>query len=86
MTTIIPTAKIKISFKNSTLTAPPIRKDKPTAPKTKRIIQYRVDNPEWALSDIANAYNEEYNDNMSKSSVRTILMKVMQLAEDANHG
>ena len=54
--------------------------------KTKRIIQYRVDNPEWALSDIANAYNEEYNDNMSKSSVRTILMKVMQLAEDANHG
>ena len=45
--------------------------------KTKRIIQYRVDNPEWALSDIANAYNEEYNDNMSKSSVRTILMKVM---------
>ena len=54
--------------------------------KTKRIIQYRVDNPEWALSDIANAYNEEYNDNMSKSSVRTILKKVMQLAEDSNHG
>ena len=54
--------------------------------KTKRIIQYRVDNPEWALSDIANAYNEEYNDNMSKSSVRTILMKVMQLAEDSKHG
>ena len=54
--------------------------------KTKIIIQYRVDNPEWALSDIANAYNEEYNDNMSKSSVRTILMKVMQLAEDSNHG
>lgn len=54
--------------------------------KTKRIIQYRVDNPEWALSDIANAYNEEYNDNMSKSSVRTILMKVMQLAENSNHG
>ena len=54
--------------------------------KTKRIIQYRADNPEWALSDIANAYNEEYNDNMSKSSVRTILMKVMQLAEDSNHG
>ena len=53
--------------------------------KTKRIIQYRIDNPEWALSDIANAYNGEYNDNMSKSSVRTILMKVMQLAEDSTH-
>ena len=54
--------------------------------KTQKIIQYRVDNPEWALSDIANAYNEDNNDNMSKSSVRTILLKVMQLAEDAQHG
>lgn len=53
--------------------------------KTKKIIEFRVDNPEWALSDIANAYNEENNDNMSKSSVRTILLKVMQLAEDASH-
>ena len=54
--------------------------------KTQKIIQYRVDNPEWALSDIANAYNEDNNDNMSKSSVRTILLKVMQLAEEAQHG
>ena len=54
--------------------------------KTQKIIQYRVDNPEWALSDIANAYNIDNDDNMSKSSVRTILLKVMQLAEDAQHG
>ena len=54
--------------------------------KTRAIINYRLENPEWALSDIANAYNEDNNDNMSKSSVRTILMKVMQLAEDNNHG
>ena len=54
--------------------------------KTRAIINYRLDNPEWALSDIANAYNEDNNDNISKSSVRTILMKVMQLAEDSNHG
>jgi DNA-binding protein WhiA len=54
--------------------------------KTQKIIQYRIDNPEWALSDIANAYNEDNNDNMSKSSVRTILLKVIQLAEDAQHG
>ena len=54
--------------------------------KTQKIIQYRIDNPEWALSDIANAYNEDNNDNMSKSSVRTILLKVMQLAEDSQHG
>ena len=49
--------------------------------KTRSIIQYRLDKPEWALSDIANAYNIDNNDNISKSSVRAILMKVMQLAE-----
>ena len=49
--------------------------------KTRSIIQYRLDKPEWALSDIANAYNTDNNDNISKSSVRAILMKVMQLAE-----
>ena len=54
--------------------------------KTQKIIQYRVDNPEWALSDIANAYNIDNDDNMSKSSVRTILLKVMQLAEEVQHG
>ena len=50
--------------------------------KTREIVNYRLENPEWALSDIANAYNDANNDNMSKSSVRTILMKVMQLAEE----
>ena len=54
--------------------------------KTREIINYRIENPEWALSDIANAYNEDNNDNISKSSVRTILLKVMQLAEDSTHG
>ena len=54
--------------------------------KTQKIIQYRIDNPEWALSDIANAYNIDNDDNMSKSSVRTILLKVMQLAEEVQHG
>ena len=43
----------------------------------REIVNYRLENPEWALSDIANAYNDANNDNMSKSSVRTILMKVM---------
>ena len=50
--------------------------------KSRSIINYRLENPEWALSDIANAYNLDNNDNISKSSVRTILLKVMQLAED----
>lgn len=54
--------------------------------KTRAIINYRLENPEWALSDIANAYNKDNNDNMSKSSVRTILLKVIQLAEENNHG
>ena len=49
--------------------------------KSRAIINYRLDNPEWALSDIANAYNEDNNDNMSKSSVRAILLKIMQIAE-----
>ena len=50
--------------------------------KTREIINYRLENPEWALSDIANAYNEDNNDNMSKSSVRTILLKVIALSEE----
>ena len=50
--------------------------------KTREIINYRLENPEWALSDIANAYNEDNNDNMSKSSVRTILLKVIELSEE----
>ena len=49
--------------------------------KTRSIINYRLDNPEWALSDIANAYNEANNDNISKSSVRTILLKIIDLAD-----
>ena len=54
--------------------------------KTKSIINYRLDKPEWALSDIANAYNQDNNDNISKSSVRSILLKVIQLAEENNNG
>jgi len=54
--------------------------------KTRAIINYRMENPEWALSDIANAYNEDNNDNISKSSVRTILLKVIQLSEESNNG
>ena len=50
--------------------------------KTREIINYRLENPEWALSDIANAYNEDNNDNMSKSSVRTILLKVIEVSEE----
>lgn len=50
--------------------------------KSREIINYRLENPEWALSDIANAYNEDNNDNMSKSSVRNILMKIIQMAEE----
>ncbi len=50
--------------------------------KTRRIVEFRLENPEWALSDIAYSYNEENNDNISKSSVRSILLKVMDLAEE----
>lgn len=54
--------------------------------KTRAIINYRMENPEWALSDIANAYNKDNNDNISKSSVRSILLKVIQLSEENNNG
>ena len=52
--------------------------------KTRSIINYRLEKPEWALSDIANAYNKDNNDNMSKSSVRAILLKVISMAEESN--
>lgn len=52
--------------------------------KTRSIINYRLEKPEWALSDIANAYNKDNKDNMSKSSVRAILLKVISMAEESN--
>lgn len=50
--------------------------------KSRTIINYRMENPEWALSEIAKAYNEDNNDNISKSSVRNILLKIINIAEE----